>query len=248
MRNGTRTQLHVRLTERIGGIVRNHLVAAVIALVFGFVGAGLWSISGLGNGQTRDYLLDNPQILPEMADAYQRAESRDRLAQVSDEVRQPFPGAVLGNPNGSKVLVKFTDYGCTYCRQSIAGTDKLLAEDPELKVVVREWPIFEGSEQAARMALAAAKQGKYSAFYHAMFEQGPPSDATMTRAAQIAGLDMAAATAFAASDEATAELARNVAFARQLQFTGTPSWIAGGEAIEGLVPPERLSEALEAES
>lgn len=226
--------------------MKNHLLTALIALVFGIAGAGLWSLSGLGNSQTRDYLIANPQILPEMAEAYQREQAKDRLAQVSDEVKQPFPGAVLGNPKGSKVLVKFTDYGCTYCRQSIPGTDKLIAEDPELKVVIREWPIFDGSEQAARMALAAAKQGKYGAFFHAMFEQGPPSAASIERAAKIAGLDLPAARDFAASDEATAELARNMAYARQLQFTGTPSWIAGNEVIEGLVPPERLAEALDA--
>ena len=184
--------------------MRNHLLTALIALVFGFAGAALWSLSGLGNGQTRDYLLANPQILPEMAEAYQRGDAQNRLAQIADEVKQPFPGAVLGNPQGSKVLVKFTDYGCTYCRQSVAAIDELIATDPELKVVVREWPIFDGSEQAARMALAAAKQGKYPAFYHAMFEQGPPSEGTIARAAQIAGLDIAAAEAFAQSDEATA--------------------------------------------
>ena len=228
--------------------MRNHLLTALIALVFGFAGAALWSLSGLGNGQTRDYLLANPQILPEMAEAYQRGDAQNRLAQIADEVKQPFPGAVLGNPDGSKVLVKFTDYGCTYCRQSVAAIDKLIATDPELKVVVREWPIFDGSEQAARMALAAAKQGKYPAFYHAMFEQGPPSEAGIARAAQIAGLDIAAAEAFAQSDEATAELAKTMAFARTLQFTGTPSWVAGGEVIEGLVPAERLAKALDAET
>ena len=228
--------------------MRNHLLTALIALVFGFAGAALWSLSGLGNGQTRDYLLANPQILPEMAEAYQRGDAQNRLAQIADEVKQPFPGAVLGNPDGSKVLVKFTDYGCTYCRQSVAAIDKLIATDPELKVVVREWPIFDGSEQAARMALAAAKQGKYPAFYHAMFEQGPPSEGTIARAAQIAGLDIAAAEAFAQSDEATAELAKTMAFARTLQFTGTPSWVAGGEVIEGLVPAERLAKALDAET
>ena len=228
--------------------MRNHLLTALIALVFGFAGAALWSLSGLGNGQTRDYLLANPQILPEMAEAYQRGDAQNRLAQIADEVKQPFPGAVLGNPQGSKVLVKFTDYGCTYCRQSVAAIDKLIATDPELKVVVREWPIFDGSEQAARMALAAAKQGKYPAFYHAMFEQGPPSEAGIARAAQIAGLDIAAAEAFAQSDEATAELAKTMAFARTLQFTGTPSWVAGGEVIEGLVPAERLAKALDAET
>ena len=228
--------------------MRNHLLTALIALVFGFAGAALWSLSGLGNGQTRDYLLANPQILPEMAEAYQRGDAQNRLAQIADEVKQPFPGAVLGNPDGSKVLVKFTDYGCTYCRQSVAAIDELIATDPELKVVVREWPIFDGSEQAARMALAAAKQGKYPAFYHAMFEQGPPSEGTIARAAQIAGLDIAAAEAFAQSDEATAELAKTMAFARRLQFTGTPSWVAGGEVIEGLVPAERLAKALDAET
>lgn len=226
--------------------MKNHLPTALIALVCGFAGAALWSLSGLGHERTRDYLLAHPQILPDMAEAYQRQEARDRLAQAPGEVKAPFPGAVLGNPEGSKVLVKFTDYGCTYCRQSIAGTDKLIADDPDLKVVVREWPIFDGSETAARMALAAAKQGKYAAFYHAMFEQGPPSEATIARAGAIAGLDMAAAKAFAASEEASAELARNMAYARQLQFSGTPSWIAGGEVIEGLVPPERLAEALAA--
>ena len=228
--------------------MRNHLLTALIALVFGFAGAALWSLSGLGNGQTRDYLLANPQILPEMAEAYQRGDAQNRLAQIADEVKQPFPGAVLGNPDGSKVLVKFTDYGCTYCRQSVAAIDELIATDPELKVVVREWPIFDGSEQAARMALAAAKQGKYPAFYHAMFEQGPPSEAGIARAAEIAGLDIAAAEAFAQSDEATAELAKTMAFARTLQFTGTPSWVAGGEVIEGLVPAERLAKALDAET
>ncbi len=224
--------------------MKKHLLTALIALTSGFAGAGLWSVSGLGHSQTRSYLLSHPQILPEMAEAYQREEAKGRLANAPDAVKQPFPGAVLGNPDGSRVLVKFTDYGCTYCRQSIAGTDKLISADPELKVVVREWPIFDGSEAAARMALAAAKQGKYAAFYHAMFEQGPPSEATIGRAARIAGLDQAAAEAFAKSDEVTAELDRNMTYARSLQFSGTPSWIAGDEVIEGLVPPERLADAL----
>ena len=42
--------------------------------------------------------------------------------------------------------------------------------------------------------------------------------------------------------------ARNMTLARTLQFTGTPSWVAGGETIQGLVPPERLAEALAADS
>ena len=224
--------------------MKNWLITAVVALVFGFAGAGLFSVSGLGDGAMRSYLLSHPEILPEMASAYQAHEAEKRLASLGGAVQQSFPGAVLGNPNGSRTLVKFTDYGCTYCRASIPDVDRLIRENKDLKVVIREWPIFEGSEQAARMGLAAAKQGKYAAFYHAMFEQGPPSEETIARAGQAAGLDMAAAQAFAKSNEASAELAANMAYAQQLGFTGTPSWIAGERILEGYVGHDRLAEAI----
>ena len=48
--------------------------------------------------------------------------------------------------------------------------------------------------------------------------------------------------------EATAELARNEAYARQLGFTGTPSWIAGNAAFEGAVGFAELNAAVNNEA
>ena len=167
--------------------MKNAAFTALIALIFGFAGAGLWSLSGLGEARTRAWLVANPDVLPAMAEALQKQEAEARLAEVGGDVTRPFPGAVLGNPRGSRTLVKFTDYGCSYCRASEADVQKLIAADRNLRVVIREWPIFDGSEEAARMALAAARQGKYPAFYKAMFAGGPPSAATVLRAAQPGG-------------------------------------------------------------
>ena len=224
--------------------MRQYLVTALIALVAGFAGAALWSIAGLGNSQTRQYLVANPDILPEMAEAFQAGQAQERLAGGADEGGDPFPGAILGNPNGSHTLVKFTDYGCTYCKASEPDIARLIAEDPDLRVVVREWPIFEGSEEASRMALAAAMQGKYPAFYTAMFDLGPPSPATVEAAAEAAALDLQRARNDAASDRVTAELARNMGLARELGFSGTPSWVAGGRVLEGAVGYEALANAI----
>ena len=228
--------------------MKTHLITALLALVFGFAGAAAWSLSGLGNPQVRDYLVANPEVLPEMAGALQQRESEGRLAEVADEVETPFPGAVLGNAEGSRTLVKFTDYGCTYCRAAEADVQKLIAENPELRVVVREWPIFDGSEQAARMALAAARQGKYPQFYSAMFELGPPSPQTVEAAAQRAGLDLAAARSYAESEAVTRELAHNMGLAQQLGFTGTPSWVSGEQIFQGAVGYEALAEAVAADA
>ena len=221
-----------------------HFVTALIALVFGFAGAALFSFSGLGNSQTREYLVTNPDILPAMANAYQEQQSRDSLASISSEVTTPFPGAVLGNPEGSRTLVKFTDYACGYCRISTEDIDRLVADDPELRVVIRELPLFQGSDVPARMALAAAKQGKFDAFYHAMFAMGSTAPENVMAAAREAGLDLEAAQEYGASEEVTAELARNQALAQQLGFSGTPSWVTGDKAFEGAVGYDQLAKAI----
>ncbi len=220
--------------------------AALVALVFGFLGAWLFALSGLGGSATRAWLLAHPEILPQMAEAYQANAAKGRLAAVAGDVARPFPGAVLGNPEGSVTLVEFTDYGCTFCRQSVADVKALIAANPDLKVVMREWPIFEGSEQAARMALAAARQGKYAAFHDALFAHGPPSEQAIKIAAEAAGLDLAAAEEFAASPAATFELQKNIELARRLGFEGTPSWVAGDAVFSGAVGRARLGEAVAA--
>lgn len=227
--------------------MKKTLIAALVALVCGFAGAALWQVSGLGDRATRNYLVAHPELLEEMARGLQQREGAKRLADVSGDVAQPFSGAVLGNPDGSRVLVEFADYACTYCRQSVADVERLIAADPDLKVVIREWPIFPGSEAFSRMGLAAANQGKFAAFHKAMYEQGAPSAATLDRAMTLAGLDREAALAFAASPQVDAELARNQALAQQLGFSGTPSWIAGGQLLEGAVGGDRLAEAVAAQ-
>lgn len=221
-------------------------VSAAVALVAGFGGAAAWSLSGLGDGQVRSYLLENPEMLQEMYDAYQTKQNAQKLSAIADEVVDPFPGAVMGNPNGSITLVEFSDYACTYCRASMPHVQQLIAANPDLKVVVREWPIFQGSEQAARMALAAARQGKFDGFHKAMFDDGATSPAGIMAAAKKSGVDLDEAKEYGMSAEVNAELAQNYEFAQQLGFSGTPSWVIGDRVFEGMVGVGALQEAIDA--
>lgn len=220
-------------------------LSGAVALVAGFGGAALYGATGMGDDHTRSYLLENPDILPQMAQALQRQDTEQRLASAGEGLRQPFAGAVLGNPQGTKTLVEFSDYNCGYCRLSTGHVEALIAADPEVRVVIRELPIFEGSEVPARMALAAAKQGKFAAFHKALFEQDSRDAAAIARAGEAVGLDMERAHSDAAGQDVSVELANNQALAQQLGFNGTPSWVAGTQAFEGAVGQERLAEALE---
>lgn len=225
--------------------LRNSLLTALLALVFGFLGAALWSYAGLADNRTRSYLIDNPSILQDVAEALANEQAREQLASLGDDLTTPFPGAVIGNPDGSKVLVEFTDYNCPYCAASLEDIQRLVAEDPDLKVVMREWPIFDGSEGPARMALAAAAQGKYRAFHERLFAAGDTSQAGVEEAARAIGLDMERARTDMMSEAVSVELAKNQSFARTLGFSGTPAFVAGDTPLGGAVGYERLKEALE---
>jgi protein-disulfide isomerase len=221
------------------------LLTIALALVGGFAGAAAWDYSGLGGQRTRDYLLAHPEVLPEAINLYQTRQRQAQLDPVRSQLQTPFPGAVLGNPNGKVTLVEFSDYACTYCRQSVADVKQLIAANPDLRVVVREYPILRPeSVSAARMSLAAAQQGKYAAFHDAMYQLGPPSDATIEQAAKRAGLDLAAANRAIASGIYDSFLKTNLSLGSRIGIDGTPGWVIGNRILDGAVGFEALGEAV----
>lgn len=217
----------------------------VVSLVAGFSGAMLFSFSGLGDRFTRDYLLENPEILPQAMNELNRRELAARIEPVRTELEAPFPGAVLGNPQGTVTLVEFTDYACSYCRQSLADVQRLIEQNPDLRVVIREYPILTAqSADAARMALAAAQQGKFEAFHNAMFAEGQVSAETIAAAASSAGVNMDQANSAIASGQFEGQLQNNVYLAQNLGFSGTPSWVVGDTALNGAVGMEAIGRAI----
>jgi protein-disulfide isomerase len=222
------------------------LVTIVLAVIGGFAGAAAWDFSGLGGGATRDYLFAHPEVLPQAMNRYQLQQRQAQLAPVREQLQTPFPGAVLGNPDGKVTLVEFSDYACGYCRQSVADVQRLIAANPDLRVVVREYPILRPeSVDAARMGLAAAQQGKFAAFHDAMYALGPPSKATIEQAARQAGVDLAAANKAIAAGLYDSFLKSNVALANRIGIDGTPGWVVGDRIIDGAVGLTALGGAVE---
>jgi protein-disulfide isomerase len=221
-------------------------VIAVAGLLV--VGAGGWYGGRIAvEHVVHDYILDHPEILPQAMENLQRRQASQTLAGMRSTVETPFPGAVLGNPNGKVTLVEFSDYACGYCRQSLPDVAQLIAKNPDLRIVVRELPIISPhSPEAARMAMAAAEQGKYPQFHDAMYAAGQVDGPTIAAVAQKIGLDMDRARRVAASPTTEAEIGRNLEIAQRLGFSGTPSWIAGDKLIPGAVGFDQLSDAVKA--
>lgn len=194
----------------------------------------------------RDYVLENPEILPEAMKRLQERESAKAVTANRAAIFDPYAGAWEGNPSGDVTISVWMDYACGYCRASLPILARLVAEDPKIRVVYRELPVLsEGSRVAARWGLAAAEQGKFKPFHMALYSGGQLSQASIDAAAATAGLDMARAQQAIDSAPVEAEVARNLDTAGKLGVTGTPSWVIGDQVISGMVPYEVLKQAVQ---
>ena len=201
----------------------------------------------------REYLLKNPEILTEMAAILElkqkEAEAQARTLALTTNAGSIFrlPGdAVAGNEKGDVTLVEFMDYNCGWCKKSVTELSELLAEDKQVRVVFKEMPIFgEGSEYAAKAALAAHKQDKYWEYHQALFGyEGQITPAVADEVAVAVGLDLAKMKTDMDDPSILETIQANQKLAHALLINGTPAFIIDGTLIPGYVNKAKLAEAL----
>lgn len=176
------------------------------------------------------------------------AQSADRPNPMPEELRKAIErdptSPVLGNPDGNITLTEFFDYNCQYCRKMVGLIPKLIASDPQLRVVYREWPVFgEGSEFAARASLASLQQGKYWKFHSSMLGMdGRAVEATVMRTARDVGLDIEKLRADMDAPYVAEHIQTSFQLADHMGLLGTPTFIAGDEGVFGEMSLKELKE------
>jgi len=204
----------------------------------------------------RDYLLDHPEVvrdsLIELERREQVAQSEQQKQAIVENREQIFHSPddfVAGNPNGDVTLVEYFDYNCGFCRRAVADLNRLLEDDPNLRVVLKEFPVLnQGSIEAARLSMAAIKQGKYMAFHRALFEVEGGVDAQQAlRVAAELGMDVDEMTQYASDNARVDVISANLRIASQLGINGTPSYVIGEQLVVGAVGYDQLKAVIEEE-
>lgn len=201
----------------------------------------------------KDYLVKNPEVMFEIQNALEEKTQKEQearlkafMAENAKSIYRSPNSSVAGNPDGDITVVEFFDYNCGYCKHGLAEVQKLIAGDKNVRVVFKELPILsKGSEEAARAALAARKQGKYWEFHQAMLgSKGQANEASALKAAESLGLDVNKLKADMASDDVKNELQEDLKLAKAMGVNGTPHFLVGDKSIPGA--PEDLHDQLEA--
>ncbi len=145
----------------------------------------------------------------------------------------------LGPADALVTVVVFSDFQCPYCARVAPIVHQLVAQAPDVRVVLRNLPLAKHARarDAARAALAAGRQGKYWEMHDKLFAvQDRLADADMTELAGELGLDRDRFAADFADSTLEQTLERDVADAARLGVTGTPAAFVNGRFISGAQP------------
>jgi protein-disulfide isomerase len=211
-------------------------------------------------GIIKSYLVAHPEVLQDAMDALDKKQKeadadkarttiKDNNATIFNSPHQ----VVLGNPQGNVTMVEFFDYNCAFCKRALPDMMTLLKTHPDLKFVLKEFPVLgPGSVEAAHVAIAARMQDpsgkKYIEFHQKLLGgRGEADKAHAMAVAKEVGFDMARIEKDMDSDEVKKTIDEDMKLADALGVSGTPSYVVGDQIVVGAVGVDELKAKLKAE-
>jgi protein-disulfide isomerase len=206
----------------------------------------------------KDYLVSHPDVLRAAIDSLDKHDKevadQARLKAVQDQAgaiyRSKFQ-ADVGNPKGNATLVEFFDYNCHFCKGALPDIAKLMKDDPDLHVVLKDFPVLgPGSVEAARVASAARNQLQGERFWDfhnkLLGMHGPIGKKEALGVAKEMGLDMDQLEKDMAGKDVDDGLKETMAVADDLQINGTPTFVVGDSVVVGAVGYDELKGKVDA--
>jgi len=231
------------------------VAAAAVFLAIGFLGGRLAQSASSGSSAAATATLDVPGIESIVAQYIHNHPETIVAALDAERARHALQGQyavsaaiqahraelfadsaspTMGNPQGDVDVAEFFDFRCPYCKSTAPLLENLAARDRHVRIVLKNLPILGAdSMYAAHLGLAAAKIGRFTDFYKAVFANVPAhGDRTaIDGAVRSIGFDPAALYARSRTPEIEALVKRDLQLAGALGIAGTPALVVGDQLL-----------------
>ena len=178
------------------------------------------------------------------------------LPKVRQKLVKEIKGPARGPANAPALLVEFSDLQCPHCKAIQPTLEKLLADEPNVRLVFQNFPL-PGHDWAAKAAAYADCVGRTSPDAFWKFIAGTydaqanitagNADEQLSGIADTAGAKSADIAACAAKPETTARVEASVALGRDVGVNSTPSLFLNRRKIGSMeqVPYDVLKKLVE---
>jgi protein-disulfide isomerase len=195
--------------------------------------------------KVRAYLLKHPEVIQEAVQKLQEKRDAEEAAATTAKLKSALPKAraalehdprdFVANPQGRVTVTEFYDYRCPHCINSAPAVLKIIKDNPDVRFVFKEMPIFgDTSEHAARMAIAVKNAGgDYIGFFKEAMSTPGLNVQSIDRIARARGIDPDKVEQGQTRTDADAQIAAVHQLATTLDIGGTPTFIVGDTLVPG---------------
>jgi protein-disulfide isomerase len=198
------------------------------------------------NKVIEEFIRDNPKVVRDSLLSLATLEETERKQSGLVRVRDDRGDPVMGNPNGAITLYEFSDYNCGYCKRVFEPLQQMLRDNPDVRLVIKEFPILSQSSLfAAKAAIAAEMQGKFVDYHITMMTyRGQINEDVVKQAAQKVGLNYKQLQKDMKSSKTASIIKRTREAASALAINGTPGLVIGDTVVPGAIGLDELRELI----
>lgn len=206
------------------------------------------------DGYVERKLLEKPEIVIAALDKWKAIadeKARNGMPVAPDlalQAADPDTALVIGKAEAPLTLVEFFDFNCGYCRRTAPLVAELVERRPDIKIVLRQFPVITpDSRDVAAIALAADKQGFGVLFHKAATtdQHGPINREKAIEIATEAGADRDELIRDAESTEILEQIQADLELGQKAGIRGTPGWLQGTRHFSGFMPLDSLEAVAE---
>ena len=209
-----------------------------------------FSISQSFEEKIERYLLNNPEIILKSLKNYEekieKQQLKDDVKKIKsnlDSLNDISNGMYAGNKNSQKVIIKFFDFNCSYCKKAYPDMEKIVRK-ADIKVIYKNFPILsENSVYLAKVAILIAEQGvqKFNKFYKFINEtKGRISEEKLMKIVNELKINLNDLKNEDINQRIEKKLKKDIDLANKLGLRGTPAFVVGEEIIFGYISSDEL--------
>ncbi len=230
------------LLKNKSSCVKCSKVCNVLMIVFVCFIVSIIVLKTVGKSIIEDTIKNNPKIVIDSVENYYREaqkrareESLKKAPEVAKRLEKTNP--VVGNKDGSKVIVEFFDYACGHCRRQAVELNEVIKSNNDVKVVLVDLAIM------SQHSLLAAQTGVYISLnnpsklksYYSELSKKQINQESVKQVLASIGLPDSYIKLAAKDKKVNEILENNYNAAREIGLQGTPALIINGKFVGGMI-------------
>jgi len=152
-----------------------------------------------------------------------------------------------GSASPKVTIVEFADFNCPLCGNAYSKIREIsLKYKKDVKIVYRDFPVYENSVDLSLAARCAGEQGAFWLMHDKLFQnQGNFKIEQLPELAKQIGVDEKKFNSCLSEEKYLNDIKNDFTEAESLGVTGTPTWFINGRKLPGDIPYQLLIQIID---